>query len=86
MTAVSSGTAGQAGRIFGDEFSKGSSVLSLISALEKKGLRPLIAAAHDTGAIALFQWHESAGYVEELLRTDPIGTAIASLRFSADGK
>jgi hypothetical protein len=47
--------------------------------------RPLIAGALDTGAITIYQWHASAGHLEELAHAEPAITPIASLRFSTDG-
>jgi hypothetical protein len=45
---------------------------------------PFIAAALDTGTIALHQWHASSAHLEPLGHSPPIGAPISSLRFSLD--
>jgi FOG: WD40 repeat len=46
---------------------------------------PLLAAALDTGAVTLHQWHASAAQLERLARSAPSSAPISSLRFSLDG-
>jgi WD40 repeat protein len=46
---------------------------------------PLLAAALDTGAVTLHQWHASSAHLEELVRSAPSSASISSLRFSLDG-
>jgi WD40 repeat protein len=46
---------------------------------------PLLAAALDTGAVTLHQWHASSAQLEPLARSAPSRAPISALRFSLDG-
>jgi WD40 repeat protein len=46
---------------------------------------PLLAAALDTGAVTLHQWHASSAHLEPLARSQTSSAPIFSLRFSLDG-